>query len=670
MARKRNNRGSRRAVDQTSDWSRIKSSFASMDVYDKVAWASLLAIVFLVPLAMSNLSFLGFQTSFTNDQFDLPKVVVLRGLSLIALGAWGWGLAMRGGKVRTHKVFFLVAFFLVWALIASLTSVHVPTAFLGKYKRFDGWVSYVNYALLMFLALQYSERASRVRALAVTFTASMGIAALYGVAQSLGIDLIDWGQIPFEAKRAFSTFGNPDMFGGALAFSAPIALGLTLSTKRTFDRVLYWIIFLLMMWAVVVSFVRGAWIGVFIGLALLVAAVIVQRGRLQSIDYGFIGATLAAVAAVIVRSLSVDHEVMNFGRRFASLLDTKTGSGLTRTQIWQAAIDGIKDRPLFGFGPDTFRLQFPKYKPVEYVAAAGYRSVADNAHNYPLQMATGVGIPGAVALYGIFAWVAIASAKHVFTRRDPGGANMLLAGLWAGSAAYIAHLMVGLSLVGASTFLWVALALLIAPGATVRSVAPLRQGRLVGGVLLAVVALGLIGNGVFYMADVRYLGAVMSGARGDAAGVETQVKQALALNPYNELYRAQPGVVWSEDAARRIQNGDREGAIASYERARVFIVDARDYSPLEYDNYVFLAANYNARASLTDDRSDFEEALIIADQGIAVSEFGPAIRVQKAVALASLGRIEEAREAAAYAFEMDPAYTAAKQLAEQLGRSE
>ena len=51
-----------------------------------------------------------------------------------------------------------------------------------------------------------------------------------------------------------------------------------------------------------------------------------------------------------------------------------------------------KARPFFGFGADTFRLVFPAYKPVEYVAAAGYLSVADNVHDYPLQLAAGITI--------------------------------------------------------------------------------------------------------------------------------------------------------------------------------------------------------------------------------------------------------------------------------------
>ena len=83
---------------------------------------------------------------------------------------------------------------------------------------------------------------------------------------------------------------------------------------------------------------------------------------------------------------------MNFALRFASIFETGEGSGLTRTEIWQAAIKAITSSPMrfiFGWGADTFRLVFPKFKPLAYTHDAGYLSVADNVHDYPLQLAAG-----------------------------------------------------------------------------------------------------------------------------------------------------------------------------------------------------------------------------------------------------------------------------------------
>ena len=156
---------------------------------------------------------------------------------------------------------------------------------------------------------------------------------------------------------------------------------------------------------------------------------------------------------------------MNVGARLASIFKFGEGSALTRFEIWQAAIDAIKARPIFGFGADTFRLVFPKYKPLAYVKDAGYLSVADNVHNYPLQLMAGIGIIGFLLLYGIFGWALWLGAPNAFAR-GKGTERLVVAGFWAAAVGYITHLMTGLSVTGSTVFLWMALAIIVAPTAT------------------------------------------------------------------------------------------------------------------------------------------------------------------------------------------------------------
>ena len=189
-----------------------------MSAARRVAWWSLLAMVFLVPVAMSNLTFLGFSLPFTYDQFYIVKVFLLRVLGLIALGAWAWELLRRGGKVRRTPIDWLILAFLVWVAITTVTSIHWPTALFGKPRRYEGLLTFVNYAVIYFLVLQFADRAARVRALARSLFFSSLIVAGYGVLQLIGWDPVRWGALPFEAHRAFSTYGNPDLLGGFLIF--------------------------------------------------------------------------------------------------------------------------------------------------------------------------------------------------------------------------------------------------------------------------------------------------------------------------------------------------------------------------------------------------------------------------------------------------------------------
>src|SRR5664279_3872969 len=159
-----------------------------MSVAQKISWWSLLAMVFIVPIAMSNWTWLGFKLPISYDQFDITKVFFQRVLSCIALGAWGWDILTRGGKIRRTPVDWLILAFLGWVTLSMFFSISPATAFFGKYRRFEGLLSFINYAVIYFLVLQFADRPSRVRALAETLFWSGFIVAGYGLLQSIGRD--------------------------------------------------------------------------------------------------------------------------------------------------------------------------------------------------------------------------------------------------------------------------------------------------------------------------------------------------------------------------------------------------------------------------------------------------------------------------------------------------
>jgi O-antigen ligase len=653
----------------------------NMSVARKIAWYSLLAMVFLVPIAIGNFTWLGFKMPITYDQFDIVKVFVQRVLGLIALGAWSWDMLTTGGKIRRTPVDWLILAFLGWVALTTFTSFHPPTAFFGKYRRFEGFLSFLNYAVIYFLVLQFADRPSRVKTLAQTLFWSGVIVAGYGVLQSVGYDMIKWGQLPFEVNRSFSTYGNPDLLGGFLMFSIPITLGLALSEARMNWRLVYWAGMLLNVWCWITAFTRGAWIGGFVSVAFVIFFAWRHSAKMSKVDWIPVGGIAAVGATLIGRSLSNPNEVMNFGRRFASIIDFQGGSGKTRTEIWQAAIDAIKDRPLFGFGADTFRLVFPKYKPVEYVKDAGYLSVADNVHDYPLQLAAGIGIIGMLLMYGVFAWAAIRSAPAVFKKTDD-AKRILLGAFWAACAGYLVQLMFGLSVTGNTFLLWTAMAVVLAPTASIIEFKAPSWGLAASAVILIAVGLGVGYQFVIIQADNAYLNAriALRGAERTASAM-----RAVKLNPFNDMYRAEVGLALTDETldyinqAQQAQQSQQDPqalilqAQQKFNAAEASLRETIAFVPPEYDNYVFLANLYNMGAQVFSQPQFYVKADEAAKQGILVERFGPAIRVQRARALLGQNKQPEAIKELETAFGMDNAYTEAalllSQLYEQAGRS-
>ncbi len=647
----------------------------------KVVWFSILGLTLLVPIAMSNANWIyaafpslpAFQLPFTYDQFDIIKVFVMRAFVLVGLGAWCFDFFLNGGKLRRSKLDWLILVFLGWVLLTSIVSISPATAFFGKYRRFEGFFSFVTYAAVFFLVTQVVDRPSRIRALARMLVISGFIVALYGVMQYVGLDPINWGSnLPFEASRAFSTFGNPDLLGGFLIFPLAISIALALSEPRTGWRIFYWIAFLTTVACWIVSFVRGAWIGGTIALALVAVAAILAQTKLKTVDWVFTGVTGVSGAALIGRSLTSSNSVMNVGERLASILQFGQGSSQTRFEIWQAAISAIKARPFFGFGADTFRLVFPKYKPLSYVRDAGYLSVADNVHDYPLQLMAGIGVIGFLILYGLFGWALWLGAPTAFSR-GKGTERLVVAGFWAAIVGYIAHLFTGLSVTGSTVFLWMALAVIVTPLGWTKEFQVKRWGPAAALVTVALLAAAWGYNVVWVVADNFFLRGQFSQA-GDNVGL---LKTAIALDPYNDQYRAILGQTYysqmrsyetqanTDKSAGKDTTQDIAGVKTAFLSAEATFKQTIAFVPTEYDNYVFLAQLYND-GGLYLDPAYFSKALATADKGIEVEPNGPAIRLQKALAYAYMNETAKAEAVLKATVGMDPNYADPRQLYAQI----
>ena len=505
------------------------------------------------------------------------------------------------------------------------------------------------------------------------------LVAFYAVLQYLGLDPIAWGPLPFDGGRAFSTFGNPELLGTYLVLPLLVAPALALTEERTGWRIAYGVIFLLLSAAWVVAFTRGAWIGGIAGLALLTAAAVRGRVRPRVEDLISLAVAVVVVAVLVVRSLGSSSEVTNVAARFRSILDTRAGSSFTRWEIWRSAVEMVRDRPLAGHGPDTFRLVSRQYETAAYSRAAGYLSVPDNAHDYPLQLAAGIGVPGLLLFAGVFFWGLASSARMVFARpkraadtsveANDVSARLLLAGLWCAVSAYLVSLLFGLSVVGSTPLLWVFLGALVAPSARELSLVPPRGREVLAVLVLVAAALGILTDARFVTADVL---SVRGKLQPSAEGRLREAERSVELNPWMSFYRdgaadlAVEAFLVQRDAY--LSSGNDAAAFAaaseSYEKARTALEAARDYTPTEMDHYGKLSTLYFYATFL--DPTNLERAITTAQQGLLVAPNSANLRVRAASAYAEKGDFVSAGRLAREATELDPAYTGAHLLLGQI----
>jgi O-antigen ligase len=238
-----------------------------------------------------------------------------------------------------------------------------PPGFLGHYMSASG----VTMAVLL-LAVARLARGPRVRPHPLDFApalAALATVGLVGAAAAHGHGLV--------ATRLF-----------VLALAAAAA-GLALARgprARGAQAALPLVVAPLAAWALVVSQTRSAWIGTLAGLGALAALALLRVPRLA-----WAGAMLGA--ALLLLSPAV--------RSRLTLLDE---SSRDRYYMWQAGLDMVLERPVFGQGPGMVEVVYPRYRWPE-----APNPQQPHLHNNLMQLAAERGLPGLVFFLW---WVGVA----------------------------------------------------------------------------------------------------------------------------------------------------------------------------------------------------------------------------------------------------------------------
>lgn len=541
----------------------------------------------------------------TFDAFDIAKMATMRLFTLAVLVSWL--LTPKGSRLRLRRgpMDVLLLGFLGAVLASSAGSVSFITALFGKYKRYEGLFTFFNYALLYFLGVQIFRSIRDLSQLSKVIVGTAYIVAAYGLLQFLGLDPLTWS-LKFEARKAFSTFGNPDLLAGYLVLVMPMALAEFLAAVDTRVKGIRFLGFLVIAGALVLTFTRGAWIGAFVGLVLLM---VLARHKLRAniAGLGALAGALVVVLGAIGLVGSRAGEGLDLLERVGSMARITEGSAGTRLEIWKSGLAMIRERPFFGFGADTFGLMSERYETLRYVKITGGVEIADNAHNYLIQIGAGTGLIALGFLVAFFAyWLAVSLPSREV--EDQHVSYVLIrAGVYSGAAAYLVYLLFGVSVIGSSSVFWLALGAITgtssrALNAKVLSGRKIANIRVAGALALLTVTLLTTAYGVLNLAGDHYFAKSLSrGFPGGAAEVMRVTAVAANLYPGNSWYCNEVG---SYVLALSQKSGSRDAA----DLAVALFRKARRLDNMEAKNTVNLAAAYEARWRISQRRRDLVQS--------------------------------------------------------------
>jgi len=415
----------------------------------RLAILLLLVVSLLVPVIVASGFFF---------PYVVPRNIFFRAIVEVGALILVWSLCWGGDDLdlRYEPIFWALVAFVTAAFVSALFSPARDHSLFGDFERMGGVWAWLHLALFFLLLRTLRDD---------EWPWVLNAALLVGVFISISAIL--------EHSQLLSTRGSSDAIlapsnaaignGGLLAAYLLFAIGLAgyLSTTSVRFRLLYLAVGGINLLALLAAENRSTVIGLVLGG--LVGSVIFATLRTKSKKRWIApGVAIALASTVIAVTLGIRAFPSTFLTRVTPTvlqrlaLTSSGGPDDARTMQWRAAIEGFRDRPLLGYGPENHDLVWSAhFDPGIYSFST---DIFDRTHNQFLEVLATTGLVGTVAFLGIWLAIAVTLLRAYRDDRLSTASLAVLGGLQVAYATYLLLWFVDLN----STMLWILFAALIA----------------------------------------------------------------------------------------------------------------------------------------------------------------------------------------------------------------
>ena len=425
------------------------------------------------------------------------KNFAFRAIVEVMTGAW-LTLALLNEKYRPRREWILgaLALFILVMAIADAQGANAFKSFWSNYERMDGWITIAHLLAYTVVAsiVMHSERLWRT-----LFQISLAVSVYFsidGLEQILGYQALGAGGAGGLAARVDATFGNPIYLAVYMLFHIFIAVLLMVQMyarrkygERLFPTIAYSIVIFCDTVALFFTGTRGTMLGLIGGGLLSLAIYAFYSGRrVRTIAIGIcVGIIVTGGLLVSARNTTFVHSI-GFLDRLASisLSDNTTHARFLNMGI---ALQGFKERPIFGWGQENYAIVFDKYyDPRMYAQEPWF----DRTHNIIFDWLIAGGIVGLLSYLSIFAatlytlWLRNRRGEYTFTIAE----RSILTGVLAG---YFIHNLTVFDNVTSYILFGTILAYIVCRHTHALETKPLIAGEIVQKNMIPVIALMMVG---------------------------------------------------------------------------------------------------------------------------------------------------------------------------------
>jgi O-antigen ligase len=322
------------------------------------------------------------------------------------------------------------AIFVLAMAVANAQGANPYLSFWGNYERMDGWITLIH--VFMFIVVTSSVLTTE-KVWIFFFQVSIIVSALVAISGFVEMagcyTAIDYGQRGLNA-RIHGTFDNPSTLATFMLFNIFIATYLWMKTWDV-PRYKHLVpacvsIIVLDTIALVFTSTRGAILGLVVGsiITLLIFTFVLKSHRLYWIAVAAIVAVIALASVLAMAEKTSLVRKIGFIDRLASISSSDL-SAQSRLLYIKMAWQGVKERPILGWGQENYTVVYNKYfdPHIRIPSTWNYR-----VHNIIFDELIAGGIIGLAAYLSILAtalW--ILWKKNIFSH----GEQAVLSGLFA-----------------------------------------------------------------------------------------------------------------------------------------------------------------------------------------------------------------------------------------------
>lgn len=589
---------------------------------------------FLKGVVFVGLFLIPFLPLYVENSFFFPYITgknfAFRIIVEIVFASWIL-LALYEPKYRPKFSWILAGFgaFLAIMALADAFGAYPLQSFWSNFERMDGYITLVH--LFMYVLVLGSVFLTN-KLWSYFFHTSAAVAlcvALYGLGQYSGIFAAGNG----STIRVDSLLGNAAYMAVYMLFHIFMVLWLFVRSKVMSHKIGYALVAAILAYTLLLTGTRGTFLGLVGGAAVTVGYIALFGRKYPE----FRKIAVSACAVIVIAGAGFwflrDSSFVQSQPALKRIADISLSHDLiVRGTIWSMALEGVKERPVLGWGQSNFNYVFNKqYDPSLYAAEAWF----DRTHDIFLDWLIAGGVLGLLGYFSIY----IAAGYYLFVEpllkknEDP-TFNVLERGVLLGLlAGYLIHNVVVFDNIISYIFYGSILALIhVHVSRSIKAVDGFAMNTQMIGQFVAPVILLIAGATVYF---VNYPGIAAAGDIIDAMrqqSVEGRLREfhsALSRHSFADQEIVEQLAQQAMAAVRNPQVSQEEKK-AITQRAELELLRMIDEKPNDARLYAFLTSFYRTIGAFPQAKEQAAKARelspkkqsIITEQGIIELQLG------------------------------------------------